>query len=107
MKPSVTSLQMLTWLCLLPAEENASKWKKRAYIALVFALILADLTVFCSSSMYVVKFVSIDVLESSFGIYQVTAAIPMANAIVVAYLFRQKIQSVFEKLLEFYEKCTY
>lgn len=107
MKPLATTKQILTWLCILPAEKYTSTCKKRAYISLVFALILADFTVFASSLLYVLKFISIDVLETSMGLYQVAASIVMANGIIVAYLFRHKIPTIFEKLSKIYEKCIY
>lgn len=106
MKPLATTQQILTWICILPADKNISTWSKRGYIALVLALILADFTVFVSSLMYVFKFISIDVLETSIGLYQVAASIIMANAIIVAFLFRHKIPSIFEKLSEIYETCN-
>lgn len=105
MKPLVTDQRVLTWLCVLPAQENTSKWEKRAYIVLVLTLIMAASTVFLSSLVYTVKYMLIDMLETSFGFLQAVAAISMANSIVVAFILRHKIPSVFKKLEEFYEKC--
>lgn len=105
MKPLITDQRILTWLCVLPAKENTSKWEKRAYIALVLAVIMGPPSVFLFSSMYIVKFMSIDLIEVLCGFYQAIAAITAANAIVVTFFFRHKIPPVFEKLSEFYEKC--
>lgn len=105
MKPLASNQRILTWLCVLPSKENTSKWKKQVYIALVLALIVADLTIFTSSFLYVLKFMSIDLIETSNGFIQCFAAIPMGNAIIVAFIYRHKIQKVFKQLSTFYEKC--
>ena len=104
-KPLAIDQQILTWLCVLPANENTSKLKKLTEIALVLALIAADVTVFASSLMYAVKFVSIDFQGFSIALDTVIATIPMVNSIAVAFLYRHKIPSIFERLSEIYEKC--
>lgn len=105
MKPIAIDQRILTWLCVLPAEENTSKWKKRAYILLVLGLIVANITVFSSSLIYAMKFISIDLQRTMIVSPQVIAAIPMANTIVVTFFLRHKIPPIFEKLSKFYEKC--
>lgn len=105
MKPLVINQKVLTWLFLLPHNENTSKWTKCASVALVVTLIVAVFTIFPSSLLYILKFMTIDGLEVCVGIRQATATIPMANSIVVAFLRRHKIPPVYEKLSEFYDKC--
>ena len=56
----LTNQRVLMWLCLLPAKENTSKWKKRAYATIALAMILTDLAIFLASIMYMLKFMSID-----------------------------------------------
>lgn len=103
-KPLVIDQQILTWLRVLPAKENTTKWENCASIALVSTLIVVTLTILSISLMYIVEFISVDVLESLFGIYQTIGTIPMANTIIVAFLLRHKIPPVFEQLSDFYEK---
>lgn len=105
MKPLVMNQRVLSWLCLLPDDGNISKWKKLACIALVLGLMMVPLTIFPSSIVYAVKFMSINPLESLFGFYQSIGSIPMANAIIMTFIFRSKIPPIFEKLSHFYEKC--
>lgn len=106
-KPLAVDQQILTWLCVLPANEDISKAMRLAKIALVLALIAADLTVFASSLMYAVKFVSIDFQEFSVALYAVIAAFPMANSIAMAFLYRYKVPPIFGNLSGFYDKCKY
>lgn len=105
MKPLVTDKRILTWLCLLPAKENTSKGRKWLYILLVLGIIVANLTVILSSSMYVVKYASVDLQETLVGLCQTVGVIPMTNSIVIAFVLRHKISPVFEKLSEIYDKC--
>lgn len=47
---------------------------------------------------------STDLLEASIGLLQLFAAIPMANTIIVSFIYRHKISPIFEKISEFHEK---
>lgn len=85
----------------------ASELKKLTAIALVLALIAANVTVFASSLMYAMKFVSIDFQGFSIALDSVIAAIPMANSIAIAFLYRHKIPAIFEMLSEIYGKCMW
>lgn len=105
MKPLVTDQQVLTWLCVLPAQDNTDKWKRWAYIALVVTLIVADLSVISSSLIYSVTFRSTDLQKSLIGLQQAIAAVPTANMIVVAFFLRHKIPPIFDNLTKIYEKC--
>lgn len=107
MKPLATDQRILTWLCVLPAEGKTQKWGKLPYFVLILSLIVAALSVFLTSLLYTIKFISIDLLETSIGIYQMIAIIPMANTIVMTFFCRHKIPPIFEKLSKFYEKCKY
>lgn len=105
MKPLVTDQRVLTWLCLLPPKGNISKGRKRLFILLVLGIIIANLTVFSSSLMYVIKYASIDLQETLVGLCQTIGVIPMTNSIGIAFMLRHKIPPVFEKLSEIYDKC--
>lgn len=103
-KPLNLDQEVLTWLCVLPAEKSTSKWRKRTYIAFVLAAILCVLTVTLSSLMYALKFMSIDLQKSLIGLESVFAAIQMANSIVVLFLIHHKIPIIYGNLTEIYEK---
>lgn len=105
MKPLKTTQRMLTWLRVLPANKNASKWQKCSYLALVLVLIITAIAVFSSSLLYVMKFKSVEFADTLMAFRQLVAATSMANSIVVAYFLRHKIPSIFDKLSEIYEKC--
>ena len=107
MKPLATSHRVMTWVCLLPANENTSKWEKRSYIALNVILVLTVLALFSSSLTYVIKFRSIDSEGAFFSLFTTAGATAMGNTIIVAFVFRHKIPPFFEQLAEVYEKCTH
>ncbi|XP_055296841.1 odorant receptor 22a-like [Sitodiplosis mosellana] len=104
MKPLATDQQILTWLCVLPAKENTSKWEKWACIAFVMAWIVILLIDILSGLMFVVKFISIDFKGASIAIYAMIGCLIMANSMVVAFLLRHKIPPVYENLSAIYEK---
>lgn len=106
-KPLAIDQQVLMWLSVLPANENISKSMRLAKIALVLFLIAADITVFASGLMYALKYVSIDFQEFSSSLLFCIAAIPMANSIAMAFLYRHKIPAIFESLSKIYDKCMY
>lgn len=104
MKPLASSQRVLTWLCVLPAEEKTRKLEKRSYVALLLALIASDVTVAISSFMYILDFKSHSLQDLSIAFQEVLAAIPVANTIIMAFIFRHKIPPMLGTLLEFYEK---
>lgn len=106
-KPLFMDQRILMWLCVLPASENTGKLKRFTKIVLVSALIATDLTILAASSLYAVKFVSIDLKEFSIALDSIISAIPMGNTIAMAYLYRHKIPSIFKSLSAIYDKCDY
>lgn len=105
MKPLATSQRVLTWLCLLPPDNNISEWTKRSYMAFALAIIVGALVLLVSSIMYVVKFISIDFQDTSIAISAGFGAVAMVNSIIVAIYLRHKIPPMFEQLSRIYEKC--
>lgn len=107
MKPLATGQRVLTWLCLLPPEENTRKWEKLSHVALVIVMIAADIAAFLSSLIYVKKFQSVNMADTSIALTTLIAAIPLTNSTIVTSILRHKIPSIFEKLSDVYEKSTY
>ena len=106
MNPLATDQRILTWLCVLPVEENASKRQKYARIAFTSAVIVIAILNPLSSLLYAVKFFSTNFLDSSIALCQLFGDIAALNSIVVAFFLRSKILSIYEKLSTIYEKCT-
>ncbi|XP_055310916.1 putative odorant receptor 69a [Sitodiplosis mosellana] len=104
MEPLATSKRVLTWLCLLPAKKNTTKWERGSYVALLLALIVSDVTVALSSFLYILNFKSHDLQDISIALFQFLATIPVANTIIVAFIHRHKIPAVLDKLSKFYGK---
>lgn len=107
MKPFTTDQRILTWLCVIPAPQNTSMWKKQVYTALALSLMLANLSNLSSSVMFIVKFLSINLQAALIALHQVLATIPMANTIIMAFFYRHKIPPVFDKLTHIYKKRMY
>lgn len=100
MKPLPTNQKILTWLFLLPANRTINQRIKWTCIALLLALIVASVAIFVSGLMFVIKFMSIDFIQASFGLTPTCA-----NTIVVVFFSRHKVPPIFEKLTKLYEKC--
>lgn len=103
MKPLATNQRVLTWLNLHPADETAKRMEKAAYALVYLTIAVVYLTLFASSVMYFLKFISVDLKESLAAVIQIAPAISLLNAMVFTFLLRNKTAAVFKKLSDIYE----
>lgn len=104
MKPLLMNQRVLTWLCMLPMDEASTKTEKLGCIAFAIGVTLIIYSGFLASLIFFLKFVSSDLEESLYALFQVVGMFSTANAIVVAILMRHKIPSIFTNLSKIYDE---
>lgn len=60
-----------------------------------------------ASIVFFIKFVSIDLEESLYAIFQIGASIVAVYIAIVAYFLQHKINGIFKGLTAIYGKCKY
>lgn len=103
MDPLPTCRRVLTWICVLPAIQFTSKWEKGMHLSFSFVNCLCIVIVTTGSVGYFWKYVQIDLEESLYALYQVAAYIPLINGIIVTFLLRNQITSIFKNLSKIHE----
>lgn len=102
MKPLSTPQKIFILFCVWPADEVG--WKKVACGIFTVANILANLVGLLASAAFFLKYVSIDLEVSLYGLFTVFGfAIAMYAALVV-FVYRHKICNIFEKLSKIYDE---
>lgn len=102
MKPLETNRQVLTWLCILPADETAGKFKKWICIAFSCSLITTSVCGFISSSAFMLKFWSTNLIDCLYALFQVAANVSALYMMMIAYNLRHKVAALFDRLTEIY-----
>lgn len=98
MNPLQTAKQVLTWLCVLPADETVSERKKLLYRGLVYVVFVSMVSSLLASVAFFIKFMNIDLEEALFALAQVGGTSAMGNIIIATYFLYPKIIAIFEKL---------
>lgn len=102
-KPLLNIQQVLTWLCVIPADENTSNRKKIVYIVFTFIGFVFGFCGALASALFFFKFFSVDlemalfVPTYSFGFVMTTYGIP------IALMLRKEIRALFGQLDKIYE----
>lgn len=102
MKVLVTNRKILTWFCACPADPFTSKWQKLAYktFSILSCILLSSLIV--STAIFVGRFISSDLEESLYTIFQVTGTSPALYFTIAALNSQHKIAAIFENLSAIY-----
>lgn len=106
MKPLVTNAKVLTWLCILPAQEQINRRMKLIYIAFTFTL---SITCFCglvSSLAFMMEYLSTNLEDCLYALFQVAADSSALYMVLVALFLRHKMAALFDKLSEIYNEST-
>lgn len=104
MKPLAMNQRMLALLCVLPIDEAATIKEKLACFLFSSVAIFTIYTSLTSSAVFFVKFVSIDLEESLYSLFQVASIFATANAIGIAALMRHRIPPMFANLTKIYDE---
>lgn len=103
MAPLMTAQQVLMWLCLFPANENSSKWKKSKHILFCIGIVLVLLGCLISSFVHFTTFLSTDLEKSLYSLLQIASTASMLYVLVVGFLLRHKITAILQHLPEIYK----
>lgn len=102
MKPLVTIERALVWLCLCSPDKATSKWKMLvcAFLGLItFTSTLSDML---ASVAFMLKFISIDMEESLYALFQIFGFGSITYAIIVTFFQRHRMRDLFRGLSKIY-----
>lgn len=107
MKPLESIVQMLTWLSAYPPDERTSKTKKLLYI-FIFVVIMAVLICgFIAFATFFFKYIMSDLEKALMAVMTLCTATGTSYTLVVSFVKRLKMKSIFDDLSEIYEKCKH
>lgn len=102
MKPLAASQQMLTWFCVLPVSKSTIWWRQLLYIIFTGAIFIGHCCSIVSSVAYFIKFISTDLEEALYALFQIVSSASMAYVMIVTPFLRHNIRTLFENLHEIY-----
>lgn len=102
MEPLKTSRRLLTWLYVVPVEKSSSNWKKWACLMVGVGAYVATMSFLASSMAFFMKFVSIDLEQSLYALFQIGGFSNSAYVITLAYFSHRKIVAIFDNLSAIY-----
>lgn len=102
MEPLKTNQQVLTWLCVFPADQMTSKRKQLAYICLALTTVLSMSTISSGSVVFFVKYASTDLENALYALFQIFDCVGFLYACLVFFLSRHRIPSMFVNLAKIY-----
>lgn len=102
MQPLATSQQVMTWLCMCPAEESTSKKRRLCYVAFSIIVSIITFAALLTSIVFFIKYLSIDFEAALYTIFQIAAESAVLNLIIVALINRQRIAAIFTELTKLY-----
>lgn len=104
MEPLATTRKALQWLCILPADENASIREKIIHVACSTGLIVIEISFVASSGAFVWENVSTNLEEALHGVFQITASIGLNYMLISGIVYQRKIAAMFQTLSNLYEE---
>lgn len=102
MEPLVTSQRVLTWLWMYSDDTVSSKWKKLVQRAGGQLCLIFQLVGFAGATIFIMKFVSIDVEKSFYAFMFASGLFDSACTATQAMLSRRKITGIFTRLSKIY-----
>lgn len=101
MQPLILSRQLLTWHCLC-YEKGSPVWKQLIRIVLSASAFLMNLSCVPTSILYVLKFLSVNLEESLYALFQVAACTSAAYVVAIAFRMRYRTANLFKMLEDIY-----
>lgn len=106
MKALSMNRNVLIWIGMCSAGEGTKKWQKIAFQLIGFTFFMLMVLSVIISGAFLVKFLSIDMEESLFAVFQIVIAGGTWYMIIFAYLLRKKFAAIFDGLQKIYDTCT-
>lgn len=106
MIPLATHQRVWTWLSVHSVEKDVRSWTNFNIIFTLFVF-MAHLSVVLASTAFAIQFVRIDLADSLHALLHLTAFMGMTYVLAIAFISRNKIVKIFEKLTEIYQKSKH
>lgn len=100
-----TNRRVLTWLCILPANETTGKCEKIMYMTFSATIIAVEVCITTSSMVYFLKNVSVDLDTSLYALFQMTGSTSLIYILVYAFSMQHKIADMFQHLSNICDSC--
>lgn len=107
MNPLSLNRKWLTWLCVYPIENDASRKKKIACVAFALTVILVLTLALIASVVFFLRFVSNDLEGALYALSFIIGFSACLYIVLIAFIKRQKIVLVFSDLAQIYDSSKY
>lgn len=105
MKALQMNRNVLTWIGMCSADESTKKWQKISFKLIGFTFFMLMVISMIISGAFLIKFISIDMEESLFAVFQMVIAGGTWYMIIFAYLLRKQISATVDGLQKIYDTC--
>lgn len=105
MEPLKLSQQVFTYICVRPAQEGTSQWKKIFYFIFTCVIFLAIVVFVTFAIIYLKQIMFSDMKESLYALFQIIAFSDALYGFAVMILCRCKINLMFDQLSDIYREC--
>lgn len=103
MEPLAINRQVFKWIRVFSIPTDASTIQKSALIVSNLIVLLLNLSAVIASAIFILKFMTNKLEESLFSLHHGIASLNASLALIIAVLFRQKIDHLFENLVTIYD----
>lgn len=96
--PLETNRRLLTWVSVIPADENTNIFMKFVYKISSLVIFATCFGVTIASVTYYLKLASTNLEKSLYSLAQIAAFSSMTYIIIVTFFIRNKIPTIFDSL---------
>lgn len=104
MTPLVTNKRVLVWLNLCSPDDETVEWKRIGFAFVGFIVLISTLSDMLASVAFMLKYISINLEESLYALFQIFGFGSITYAIIVTFFQRHKIREIFQGLSEIYNE---
>lgn len=102
-KPLDINREIFSWLCIYPCDDTKEKFLRIVFFTIMMMIVII---VFISGVFFVVSFIVVDIASTLFALVQIIGSIDMFYTLIFAYIFSDRIVSIFELIKNVYLKCA-
>lgn len=93
----------LTWLWVYRAEENTFWLLKLAHALFGFTVFATVASMTMGSMIFFARFASVDLEQSLYALFQISAFLGLSYVLIVAYLLRNEVTDIVKSLDDIYD----
>lgn len=102
MKPWVTSRYVLTWLCIIPADDSCPIAEKCLHIAFTTLVVLFNFFPIVSASIYFARNVVDNLQDALYAIDHVVAFTCVTYGTLMLFIYKTEIVAMFDHMEQIY-----